>query len=314
MAKPRGIRRYLRFSLRSLLLLTLAVAAWLGYEVHQARTVERQTEAIRALGGEVEFEPSPWSLLRFFEPQTYGRRITAAQVPADRPDEAVSLLRACPRLREVRVAFDGSTDLLGGWNLFRGEFAGKRIVPVAAPVEYIEPPHLFGEEDPRWNACQMKKRYQRFAAKMRESGRCTEETLAEIERRIEGDPTVGAFPDEYSTCCLADGSIAEVLVTSNFKMAVPCRRLAVLLVNDAFVDVVVFGGVGGELSIEDLDGDGYPELALETTSPFRQIDGQKLLSDSRFWLAAYSIERTGFRSLLRDDRFRQERFTSSDQH
>ncbi len=67
MAKPRGIRRFLRFSLRSLLLATLAVAAWLGYEVHQARTVKRQAAAIPALGGQVEFEPSPWSLLRFVE-------------------------------------------------------------------------------------------------------------------------------------------------------------------------------------------------------------------------------------------------------
>ena len=64
MGKPKGIRRFLRFSLRSLMLVTLAVAGWLGYEVHQARTVQRQAEAIRALGGEVEFEASPWSLLR----------------------------------------------------------------------------------------------------------------------------------------------------------------------------------------------------------------------------------------------------------
>src|SRR5947209_20238724 len=98
MAKPKGIRRLLRFSLRSVMLVTLAVAAALGYEVHQARTVERQAEAIRALGGEVEFEASPWSLLRFIEPQTYGRRIVIAQVRAHGLDEAVSRLNVLPHL------------------------------------------------------------------------------------------------------------------------------------------------------------------------------------------------------------------------
>src|SRR2546423_13682735 len=81
--RPRGIRRFLRFSLRSLMLLTLAVGAWLGYEVHQARTARRQAEAIHALGGEVEFETSPWSLLRFLEPQTYGRRVAAVSIGRD---------------------------------------------------------------------------------------------------------------------------------------------------------------------------------------------------------------------------------------
>src|SRR5437867_1439708 len=107
MAKSRGIRRFLRFSLRSLLLVTLAVAAWLGYEVHQARTVERQTAAIRALGGEVEFEPSPWSLLRFFEPQAYGRRIVRASIYGEGLDEALPLIKSLSDLRELRVGYEG---------------------------------------------------------------------------------------------------------------------------------------------------------------------------------------------------------------
>src|SRR5438034_5453631 len=97
--RPRGIRRFLRFSLSSLMLVTLAVAAWLGYEVHQARTVQGQAEAIRALGGEVEFEASLWSLLRFIEPRTYGRRIVAAQVPADDVDETISCVNSLPHLQ-----------------------------------------------------------------------------------------------------------------------------------------------------------------------------------------------------------------------
>src|SRR2546422_5065304 len=131
MAKPPGIRRYLRFSLRSLLVLTLAVAAWLGYEVHQARTVQRQARAIRALGGEVEFEASPWSLLRFVEPRTYGRRVVIAQIPADGLDEAVSRLNVLPHLREVRLALDGRSDVRQKWDYLRAELNGKRLVPVA---------------------------------------------------------------------------------------------------------------------------------------------------------------------------------------
>src|SRR5438874_9649717 len=115
MAKPKRIRRFLRFSLRSLMLLTLAVGAWLGYEVHQARTVQRQAEAIRALGGEVEFEPSPWSLLRFIEPQTYGRRIVMAHVTNERVEAAIVLLSALPALREVQVTFDGARETRPTW-------------------------------------------------------------------------------------------------------------------------------------------------------------------------------------------------------
>src|SRR5436309_1863897 len=104
MAKPKRIRRFLRFSLRSLMLLTLAVGAWLGYEVHQARTARRQAEAIRALGGEVEFEVSPWSLLRFVEPQTYGRRILSAKVSGEHVVDAVPVLQVIASLRRVTVA------------------------------------------------------------------------------------------------------------------------------------------------------------------------------------------------------------------
>src|SRR5437667_2392720 len=105
MAKVRGIRRFLRFSLRSLLLLTLAVASWLGYEVHEARTVRQQAEAIRALGGDVQFVPRGWSLLRFLEPQTYGRQIAAVEIPAASTEEALPQLQALPRLRDLRILF-----------------------------------------------------------------------------------------------------------------------------------------------------------------------------------------------------------------
>src|SRR2546423_13045140 len=106
--RPRGIRRFLRFSLRSLMLLTLAVGAWLGYEVHQARTARRQAEAIRALGGEVEFETSPWSLLRFVEPKVYGRRVTAAEIPGEHLQQVLRSLRG---LRAVQVGYNGAADL-----------------------------------------------------------------------------------------------------------------------------------------------------------------------------------------------------------
>ena len=64
MSRSKSKRRWLQFSLRSVLLLTLAVALWLGYEVHQARQVEQTIAGITALDGNAECELTGWSLLR----------------------------------------------------------------------------------------------------------------------------------------------------------------------------------------------------------------------------------------------------------
>src|SRR5258705_1303056 len=58
--------RWLQFSLRSVLLLTLAVALWLGYEVREARQVERTITALCALGGTVVTELTCPDPLRLF--------------------------------------------------------------------------------------------------------------------------------------------------------------------------------------------------------------------------------------------------------
>ena len=78
--KPR--RRWLQFSLRSLLLLPLAVGLWLSYEVSEARIVERQTAAIEALGGQVGYEPIGISLLRFLL-NGYGQQVVEVDIPGD---------------------------------------------------------------------------------------------------------------------------------------------------------------------------------------------------------------------------------------
>src|SRR5262249_8906147 len=76
-------RRWLQFSLRSLLLLTLAVALWLGYEAQDAHRVERTTAAVRFWGGEVEWAPGGWSLLKFVAGGAYGQRIDKVEIPGE---------------------------------------------------------------------------------------------------------------------------------------------------------------------------------------------------------------------------------------
>ena len=61
-------RRWFQFRLRTVLLLMLAVALWLGYEVNWASR-QRHVVAIEELGGSVVYERRPWSLLRFVDAQ-----------------------------------------------------------------------------------------------------------------------------------------------------------------------------------------------------------------------------------------------------
>src|SRR5262249_23586335 len=127
--RPRSIRRFLRFSLRSIMLLTLAVAVWLGYEGHEARKFQRRLDPGRALSSEVDLTASRWSVLRFVEPQTYGRRIAAAELPAERLEEAVPILRSERALRELRVACDGVDDVRPAWPQLAAALPGTKLVP-----------------------------------------------------------------------------------------------------------------------------------------------------------------------------------------
>jgi len=130
MAKSKRTRGNWRFTIRSLLLLTLAVAAWLAYEIHESRTLPRHSEAIRTLGGDVELETSPWSLVRFVEPQRYGQRMVAARIPAHRLSDAMEILRAQGALRRLQIDCDGSHDVTSNWKAIADQLPGVAILPV----------------------------------------------------------------------------------------------------------------------------------------------------------------------------------------
>src|SRR5262245_51180719 len=131
MAPRRRIDRRLRFSLRSLLLIVLGIAAYLGWERWQVATVQRQTAAIRELGGEVlEFDSSAWSLLGFVDP-TYGRRIGVAELPAERVQQALPLLKSMSSLRALQVTFDGESGVEPNWELLQRQMGRVTVVPVA---------------------------------------------------------------------------------------------------------------------------------------------------------------------------------------
>jgi hypothetical protein len=263
---------------------TLVVAAWLGFEVHQTRIVERQAETIRALGGEVEFEPSTWSLARFIEPGRFGRRIVTAQVPGDRADEALSLLEAMPYLREVQVAYDGSYDLGPSWSTVRSRLSKPKLVAVALPVvdaDDIEPDTDDKESQARWMRSGSKKRYERFAVKVAEG--------SDWELGMSSPA-----PEQYQVLCLPDGRLAEVLVRPGLWYRSRLRRSASLLVADQYADFRLLPGHGA-ISFRDVDGDGRVEVAVEPNS--FSIAATRAMNGTAF-LELYAIEPTGFRSLL----------------
>ena len=64
-AKPK--RRWLRFSLRTLLLLTAVIAAWFGWQVNKAQKQKAAVAAVEAAGGTVEYQRlNRWR--RLFQP------------------------------------------------------------------------------------------------------------------------------------------------------------------------------------------------------------------------------------------------------
>jgi len=314
MAKARGIRRFLRFSLRSLVLLTLVVATWLGYEVHQARSVERQAEAIRALRGEVEFEPSPRSLLRFFEPSTYGRRATIVSLPGENVRQAISLLAGVPALREVQVAYDGTSDLNPGMSNLCDALPGATVVPMASPVEEVG----FGwdllherAQISFWDSSRAKRRYERFAEKASQLPTMRPSIVRYLDAHRRGFLREWYLPDDYRILRLHDDLVAEVLVISLHEMAhsySEVHRAAVLVVGDRCVDARDLTALESHVIIGDIDGDGKVDLALESTaSPRAHVDrAHQLSGDDRRWLAVYAIEPSGLRSLLPVDHFRPQ--------
>jgi hypothetical protein len=143
-------RRWLQFSLRSVLILTLAVALWLGHEVRQARHVEQTVAALRELGGNAECELTGWSLLRLCRVSGYGLRIVRAEMSGSAAEQAIELLRGSPGLRELQVKYDGTYDPAPSWKVLLGSLPNVSVMPVAEEGSgYESSADLSGGHQPR---------------------------------------------------------------------------------------------------------------------------------------------------------------------
>jgi hypothetical protein len=300
MAKVQGIRRFARFSLRSLMLLTLAVAVWLGYEARWAGPTQEQVDAMISSGGEVQWETSPWSLLRFLDSETYGRRIVTAQVPAEGLPTAAAILRSRAGLRELRVVCDGSVDVQPPWPELAASLRGAALIPTATTIDHLgrEPED---QDFARWPACKSRRRYQRFYAAVSQNENLPHAVPSFVKVFTADEPWVWSRPDAYAVFPLDNGSLAEVLVIQDQNLkGEAALRLAVLLVDNRCADAMFFGKLNAEASIQDVDGDGRPDLAFEYAGPWadRPEGLPSLGSDPRLWLGLFAIEEDGFRSLL----------------
>ncbi len=292
-------RRWLQFSLRSLLLLTLAVALWLGYEVRQARKVERTIEAIRALGGDAECEPTGWSLLRLCRVPGFGQVIVRAELPGSVVEEGIDLLRDLGDECDIEIVYDGTFDPTPSWHrateaLGKSIRAGGRVPDFASPDEEA------------WK----KSDRARMLGRVR-------------ERMIRAYPQTTEFWDEpdywswlfdferlrYQPWFLPDGQMAELVIREH-RYAVPGRQacFAALIVEDQCVSVRGFATdarhTHQQVVLVDLDGDGSLEIGFDggggiwgTDDRVRQLPG-----DSRDWLGIYKIEPNGFKSLLPNEK------------
>src|SRR5438128_2380966 len=110
MRATKSNRRRVQYSLRSLMLLILAASLLLGYEVPPARLVERASVAIRAVGGDVEYEPR-FSLFKHLLGGGYGQRIVKASIPGQSVPELTPWLESLGDLRAAEVVYDGTCDL-----------------------------------------------------------------------------------------------------------------------------------------------------------------------------------------------------------
>jgi hypothetical protein len=308
--KPK--RRWWQFSLRSLLLLTLAVGLWLGFEVRQARQVERTVAALSQLGGDAECEPTGWSLLRLCGVPGHGQCIVRAVISGGAVDEAIELLRGSQRLREVEVVYDGTFDPAPSWRHVRDEFHQARIRAASAYAEPLKP--VEGEND----ALQRSMR-----AHLSRVKRIVEDAYphaGEVREIIElglSDHGRGWWHIaglRYEPIVLADGRVAELFVSCPWGNGVPGgqRSFALLIVADRCISAKGFSTstrqVHQFVCLEDLDHDGFVDIAFQDKydglgrwRSAQEIVGQ-LSGDPRLWVGAYKIESDGFKSLLAEDR------------
>jgi hypothetical protein len=242
--KPK--RRWLQFSLRGLLLLTLVVALWLGYEVRQFHRVERATAAIRALGGEVERAPGGWSLAEFVAGGAFGKQIATVEIPGEAIGDAIELLANLPGLSEVRIVYDGSNGIWQNWNRLN---AALPMSTILARRHASLPP---GESE-NYN-----KMIRRVTARL-ECGNARLSELAPIWKARTTDSRFGYFDEvEYHLLTCSDGTLLELLLTTEtnpFVGAVGPRVSTFLFRSGMAVDCMVSQGRGQpDLHLKDLDG------------------------------------------------------------
>lgn len=94
-------RRWLRFSLRGLLVAVTLVCIWLGWNVERKRRQQELISAIQELGGVVAYQTAPTPLDLFL----YGPRepIEVTLVSRSPPEALVGRLRGLKKLRSVRL-------------------------------------------------------------------------------------------------------------------------------------------------------------------------------------------------------------------
>lgn len=285
MSRQKPKRRWLQFSIRSVLALTLAVALWLGYEVRQARHVERTIASLWELGGNAECELSGWSLLRLCGVPGYGWQIVGVEIPGRAVEDASSLLRDAAGLREVQVTYDGTYDPAPSWKILRSVIPNVAATPVAEEASEYES-RIVSKARDRYRTADLG-----FLSPRSRWGRA-------LHRRL--IPTRA-----YQIVRLRDDSLAEMLIGTEMRDAITACWFAVLVVDNKCVGIrgffVPWDMPVGTL-VGDIDGNGTAELGFEWTdkttkhSSMRQLPG-----DGRDWLGVYKIERDGFKSLLPED-------------
>src|SRR5438105_3368710 len=134
MAGIKYLRRWLQFRLRSLMLLILLVALWLGFEARHANWVGRHVAAIRDAGGQVEFDHCWWSLLRYIDAERYGARVASAEVRADVLDDLWEDVAGLRDAREIRIAFDGTSDSAPAFDRLARALPNVRITPIVVEI------------------------------------------------------------------------------------------------------------------------------------------------------------------------------------
>jgi len=288
-------------------MLTLAVGLWLGYEVRQARQIERTLAALRELGGNGECEPAGVSLLRLLRMPGYGQCIVSAEIPGVAVEGALELLRDLRALREVHVTYDGTYDPTPSWRLVTSVFPDSIIHPktIQDEPEWLDAEWL---DEAKWKSSVHMRRLARVRARVvdvhpRYSR--LRELLLDSQHSLLGRRA------RYQVVLLPKRILAEVWIDEDVVLVTPGAQgsFAVLLIEGNCAGVRGFTtGTRGPLQkvvLEDLDGDGVPEVGFQYgAAGSRFIDGgvRNLPGDQRNWLGVYKIERDGFKSLLPGDR------------